>query len=75
MNMKTAGGIMLILGLLMTLYSGFSYVTKEKVVDLGAIEITHDNEHNVEWQSYFGIGLMVIGTAALIFGRRGSTAK
>ena len=37
--MKTAGIIIFIVGLLMTLYTGFTYVTKEKVVDLGEIEI------------------------------------
>ncbi len=72
--MKTAGGIILILGLLMTLYTGFTYITKEKVVDLGSLEITRDDEHSVNWQPYIGVGLMVIGGAALVFGRRGSMA-
>jgi hypothetical protein len=40
--MKTAGVILLIAGLLMTLYTGFTYFTKEKVVDLGEIQITKD---------------------------------
>jgi hypothetical protein len=47
--MKTAGIIILIVGLLMTLYTGFTYVTKEKVVDLGELEITKDNQHSVKW--------------------------
>jgi uncharacterized membrane protein YidH (DUF202 family) len=70
--MKTAGIIILIVGLLMTLYTGFTYVTKEKVVDLGELEITKDNEHNVHWQPYVGIGMMVIGGVVLILGRKKS---
>jgi LPXTG-motif cell wall-anchored protein len=70
--MKTAGIIILIVGLFMTLYTGFTYVTKEKVVDLGEFEITKDNQHTVNWQPYVGIGVMVIGGALLLFGRKKS---
>ena len=41
--MKTAGILLLILGLLMTIYTGFTYVTKEKVVDIGELQITKDD--------------------------------
>jgi uncharacterized membrane protein YidH (DUF202 family) len=70
--MKTAGIIILIVGLLMTIYTGFTYVTKEKVVDLGELEITKDNHHTVNWQPYAGIGMMVIGGVVLILGRKKS---
>lgn len=68
--MKMAGIIILVVGLLMTIYTGFTYVTKEKVVDLGPVEITKDNEHAVNWQPYVGIGAMVIGGALLLSGRK-----
>ena len=70
--MKTAGIVILIVGLLMTIYTGFTYVTKEKVVDLGELEITKDNQHTVNWQPYAGIGVMVIGGLVLILGRKKS---
>jgi hypothetical protein len=63
---KTAGLIILILGLLMSLYSGVTYVTKEKVVDIGDLELTMDDTHTVNWQPYVGIGIMVIGGSVLI---------
>jgi hypothetical protein len=68
--MKQAGIVILLVGLLMTLYSGFSYFTKEKVVDLGSIEITRDKEHAVDWQPYVGIGVMIAGGAILVFSKR-----
>jgi hypothetical protein len=70
--MKQAGVIILIVGLLMTLYTGFTYVTKEKVVDLGPLEITKDNTHTVNWQPYAGVGIMVIGGVVLLLGRKKS---
>ena len=68
--MKTAGIIILIVGLAMTLYTGFTYVTKEKVVEIGDLQITRDEDHNVNWQPYFGIGIMVIGGVVLLLDRK-----
>jgi hypothetical protein len=68
--MKTVGIIILVVGLLMTIYTGISYITKEKVVDLGPVEITRDKEHTVNWQPYIGMGVMVIGGGILIFGKK-----
>ena len=72
--MKTLGIILLVVGILMTMYSGFNYVTKEKVVDLGPIEITKDNQHAVAWQPYVGIGAIVIGGILFLLARKGSRA-
>jgi hypothetical protein len=70
--MKMAGIIIFVVGLLMTLYTGFSYVTKEKVVDLGELEITADKQHNVNWQPYVGVGAMAVGGVVLLLGRKKS---
>jgi len=72
--LKTAGIIILILGLLMTLYTGFTYVTKDKVVELGDLVLTKDKEHSVNWQPYLGIGVMIIGGVVLIMSRKKSLA-
>jgi hypothetical protein len=70
--MKTAGIIIFTIDLLKTLYKGFINVTEEKVVDMEELEITKDNQHMVDWQPYIGIGMMVIGGAFLILGRKKS---
>jgi hypothetical protein len=72
--MKTVGMVIIIVGLLMTLYAGFTYFTKEKVVDLGSIEITRDKEHTVQWQPYVGIGVIVLGGALVFASRKKSLA-
>ena len=68
--LKTAGIILLILGLVMTLYTGFTYITKDKVVEVGDLVITKDKEHSVNWQPYLGIGVMIIGGVVLIMSRK-----
>ena len=66
--MKKAGIIILIIGLLMTLYTGFNYFTKEKVVDLEKLERIKENQQTVNWLAYVGIGIMIIGGVVLVLG-------
>jgi hypothetical protein len=68
--MKNVGIILLIVGLVMSLYTGFTYVTKEKVVDIGELEITADNQHRVNWQPYVGLGIAVVGGVVLLLSRK-----
>jgi len=70
--MKIAGIILLIVGLAMTLYTGFTYVTKENIVDIGDLKITKDEDHTVNWQPYFGVGVMIVGAVVILTGRNKS---
>ena len=72
--MKKAGIVILAIGLLMTIYTGITYMTTETVVDAGPVQITRDDEHSVNWQPYVGFGLMLLGGAALMFGRKRALA-
>ena len=59
--MKNLGIVLIVLGLILTIYTGFSYFQKEKVVDLGKVEITADKKKNVVWSPIVGIVIMGIG--------------
>jgi uncharacterized membrane protein YidH (DUF202 family) len=59
--MKTIGIVLIGLGILMMVYTGFNYVTKEKVVDLGPIQINADKNHPVQWSPIVGLVLIVGG--------------
>ncbi len=73
--MKTIGILLFLAGVLMTLYTGFTYVTEEEVVDLGDVEVTREDEHTVTWQPFFGIGTMIIGTVVLVIARKTPSSK
>ena len=60
----------MVIGLLMTLYTGFNYVTREKVVDIGNIEITADKDNTVSWGPFVGLGVIVIGGVVFLAGRK-----
>ena len=70
MNSKTIGVVIMVIGLVMTLYTGFNYVTREKVVDIGKIEITADKDNTVSWGPFVGIGVIVIGGVVFLAGRK-----
>jgi len=50
----------------MIIYSGFNYVTTEKVVDLGPIEINAEKNHPVQWSPIVGIVLLVGGIVIVL---------
>ncbi len=70
--MKNAGIALLVLGLAMTLFSGFSFFTEEKVVDIGELEITRDKKHNMAWSPFLGIAVMVVGAGVLAYSAKKS---
>ena len=59
--MKQIGIVILILGLGLTLFTAITFFTKEKVVDLGIVEITRNQPHYLNWSPVVGIAVMVIG--------------
>lgn len=59
--MKTTGIIIFLVGLALTVFTTFKFFTKEKVVDLGALEITRDEPHTFNWSPLVGIAIMGIG--------------
>jgi hypothetical protein len=60
----------MIIGVLMIVYTGFHYVTTEKVVDLGPLQINADKNHLVQWSPVVGILLIVGGIAVVLFNKR-----
>ncbi len=70
MNLKFIGIIIMAVGLIMTLYTGFNYVTREKIVDIGGIEISADKNKTVSWDSFMGVGIMVIGGVVFLAGKK-----
>jgi hypothetical protein len=63
--MKKIGIALLIIGLGLTLFTAFTFFTREKVVDLGAVEITRNKPHHLGWSPLIGIAVMGIGGGLL----------
>ena len=57
---RTIGLIMIVIGIVMLIWTGFTYTKKEKVVDAGPIQISADRQKTVNWPPYAG-GILLIG--------------
>jgi len=67
---KTIGTILVIVGAIMLVWTGFSFTKKEKVVDIGSLEITADKKEQVNWPPYVGGVILVAGIVLLVIPRR-----
>jgi hypothetical protein len=63
--MKTIGIILIIIGFVLTIFTAFTFFSKEKVVDLGKIEINKDKPHHISWSPI--IGIVVMGVGGIVF--------
>lgn len=65
MQTKTLGIAVVVIGIIMMIYTGFNYVTTEKVVDIGPIEINQQKSHPIQWSPIIG-GVLIAGGILII---------
>ena len=70
MKTKTFGIIVIIVGILMMVYTGFNYVTTEKLVEIGPIKINKEKNHPVQWTPVIGLLVVVGGIVMLEVGSK-----
>lgn len=63
--MKVTGIVLIIIGFVLTIVTTFKFFTKEKVVDLGFVEITTEKPHEINWSPLIGVAVIVIGGVVL----------
>ncbi len=63
--MKTNGIILLVIGFALTIVTTFDFFTKEKVVDIGQVEITRNKPNTISWSPIVGVIIMGIGGVML----------
>lgn len=70
MSGRTIIGVALvILGILALAYQGFSYTVPKKAVDLGPIQVTRQERHNVALPPILGALALLGGIAVLVLDR------
>ena len=70
--MKNLGITLVVIGIIMTVFTGFNIITKKKVVDLGAVEISREEKTPIYWSPITGGLLAVAGVLMLVAGKRKS---
>jgi hypothetical protein len=68
--MKLLGIVLIVLGVVGVLYGGFTWTTKDKVVDLGPVEVTKNETHSVPLPPIAGAVSLIAGTALIVMSGR-----
>ena len=68
--MKTAGWLLLVIGIAMIIIKGFSVPVKEKVIDVGPIEVNKTENKWIGWPTYAGGILAVLGVVLVVAGKK-----
>ncbi|WAC40005.1 hypothetical protein [Pedobacter sp. SL55] len=67
---KSLGIVLIVIGLIMLVWSGFTYTKKEKIVDAGPIQISADKEKSVNWPPYAGGIALIAGVVVFVSSKR-----
>jgi hypothetical protein len=68
--MTLAGVVLLVLGLVALAYQGFTYRSRETVVDIGPIHATADTEKTVPIPPIAGAAAVLAGVVLIVAGQR-----
>lgn len=69
MKLKKAGILIIVIGLCITLYTGLDYISRDKIIDIGGLEVTTEKNKSVKWESFIGAGIMVVGGLVYLTGK------
>jgi hypothetical protein len=67
---KALGIVLVVVGLFGLAWGGFTYTTREKVVDIGPIHATRDKTHDVPLPPIVGAAALIGGVILLAAGKR-----
>ena len=68
--MKILGLILIVAGILMMVFRGFYFTKKEKVLDLGPVEINKKEKEAVNWPVYAGALVTAAGVIIIVAGKK-----
>ncbi|MEO5601400.1 MAG: hypothetical protein ABIR06_10780 [Cyclobacteriaceae bacterium] len=70
--MRTLGILLIVIGVIMTLFTGFNLITKKEVADIGPIEINKTEKTPIYWSPITGALILVAGIIIMATSKRGS---
>jgi drug/metabolite transporter (DMT)-like permease len=70
--MKTLAILLIVIGGVMTVFTGFNLVTKKEVADIGPIEINKTEKTPIYWSPITGVILLVAGIIVFATSKRGA---
>jgi len=67
---KTVGLLLIVVGAVLLIWTGFTYTKKEKLIDAGPIQVSADREKTVNWPPYAGGIVLLAGVIILVTAKK-----
>lgn len=64
--MKKAGIIIILVGLGLTIFTAFTFFTRERVAKIGDVQIIRNKPHYLQWSPLIGVAVMGLGGVILL---------
>ena len=68
--MKTAGWILMVIGIVMILIKGFSVPVEKKVIDAGPIQVNKTENKWIGWPTYAGGIILIAGVVLIVAAKK-----
>jgi len=65
---KVVAVLLLVVGVLILVYGGFSYTKENTAVKVGPVELSVKEKETVNFPVWAGVGAIVVGGVLLVFG-------
>jgi hypothetical protein len=70
--MRNLGFVILTIGIVMMLITGFNFVTTKNVANIGPVHINKEENHPLQWSPIVGLVLLATGAVIVLSDRRKS---
>lgn len=68
--MKNLAILLIVIGAVMTIFTGFNIITKKEVVDIGPLEINKEEKTPIYWSPITGAIILAAGVIILLVGKK-----
>jgi hypothetical protein len=68
--MKNVGIGFIVIGIVMLIWSGFTYTTQENVVDMGPLQVNVETKERVNFPPYLGAVIAGIGLVLVVVDKK-----
>ena len=68
--MKNLGIGLIVIGILMCVFTSFSFTKEKKIIDLGPLTVNQKEDKTIGWPVYAGIGIGLFGIALLAMDKK-----
>ena len=69
---KSVGIVLIVIGVVLFIWTGFTYTKKEKIIDAGPIQVSADKEKSVNWPPYAGGVVLIAGVVIFLRSKKKS---